>query len=143
MFGRRSITLAAMTLAGIAAMQPAKAQPKPALDFEFYRNRVEPIFLIKKDGHTRCVVCHSEANNHFRLEKLSPGAKSWTEEQSRKNFEMVVKLVNPGDPSTSMLTKHPLAPEGGGDAYHSGGRQFVSKDDPDWKILAQFVNGQK
>jgi hypothetical protein len=137
------MTLAAMAIAGIAATQLANAQPKPALDFEFYRNRVEPIFLTKKDGHTRCVICHSEANNHFRLEKLSPGAKSWTEEQSRKNFEMIVKMVNPGDPSTSMLTKHPLAPEGGGDAYHSGGRQFTSKDDPDWKILAQFVNGQK
>jgi len=148
MSGRRSMALAAVTLAWIAVPHVGNAQPKPAqttpaLDFEFYRNRVEPLFLIKKDGHTRCVVCHSEANNHFRLEKLSPGAKSWTEEQSRKNFEMVVKLVNPGDPSTSMLTKHPLAPEGGGDAYHSGGRQFTSKDDPDWKILAQFVNGQK
>ncbi len=141
MSGRRSIAVAAIML--IAAPIYAGAQPKPALDFEFYRSRVEPIFLTKKDGHTRCVICHSESNNHFRLEKLSPGAKGWTEEQSRRNFEMIAKLVNPGDPSTSMLTMHPLAPEGGGDAYHSGGRQFMSKDDPDWKILAQFVNGQK
>jgi hypothetical protein len=137
------LTLAAITFTWIATPQLVNSQPKPTLDFEFYRSRVEPIFLTKKDGHTRCVICHSEANNHFRLEKLSPGAKSWTEEQSRKNFEMIAKLVNPGDPSTSMLTQHPLAPEAGGDAYHSGGRQFTSKDDPDWKILAQFVNGQK
>jgi len=27
--------------------------------------------------------------------------------------------------------------------YHSGGRQFASKDDPDWKVLVQFVNGAK
>ena len=141
MSGRRSIVFAVMML--IAASSYAGAQPKPTLDFEFYRIRVEPIFLTKKDGHTRCVICHSESNNHFRLEKLSPGAKSWTEEQSRKNFEMIAKLVNPGDPSTSMLTMHPLAPEGGGDAYHSGGRQYMSQDDPDWKILAQFVNGKK
>ena len=85
------------------------------------------------------IVLH--ANNNFRLEKLSPGR--WTEEQSRKNLEMVSKLVNPGDAETSLLTKHPLAPEAGGHAYHSGGRQFAYKDDPDWNILVQFVNGAK
>ena len=101
------------------------------------------IFLTKKDGHTRCMICHIDSNNHFRLERMSPGASSWNEEQSRKNFEMISKLVNPGDPDTSMLTNHPLAPEAGGHAFHSGGRQFNSKDDPDWKILVQFVNGAK
>ena len=127
----------------IAAASFAQAQPKPSLDFGFYRSKVEPIFLAKKDGHTRCVVCHAEANNHFNLQKLPPSAAAWTEEQSRKNFDMVVKLVNVGDADTSRLTMHPLAPEAGGSAYHSGGRQFMSKDDPDWKVLVQFVNGAK
>ena len=58
---------------------------------------------------------------------------AWTEEQSRKNFEMVSKLVNPGDAATSRLLLHPLAPEGGGDVFHSGGRQFADKNDPAWK----------
>jgi hypothetical protein len=69
--------------------------------------------------------------------------RTWTEEQSRLNFEMVAKLVNPGDPESSLLTQHPLAPEAGGHAFHSGGRQFKSKDDEDWKTLAAFVNGAK
>ena len=119
------------------------AQPKPVLDYGFYKSRVEPIFLAKKDGHTRCVVCHSDSNNNFHLEKLGPGANAWTEEQSRRNFEMVAKLVNPGDPESSLLTQHPLAPEAGGHAFHSGGRQFESKDDEDWKTLVAFVNGAK
>ncbi len=59
------------------------------------------------------------------------------------DFEVVSKLVNPGDPATSRLLLHPLAPEGGGDVFHSGGRQFASKDDPAWKTLAQWVNGQQ
>ena len=88
-------------------------------------------------------MCHAESNNEFRLEKLPPGARAWTDEQSRRNFEMVSKLVNPGDPETSRLLMHPLAPEAGGDAYHSGGRQFKSKDDPDWKTLAEWINGKK
>lgn len=141
MTGRLCFALAAVMLT--AAPSVVFAQPKPALDFGFYRSRVEPIFLAKKEGHTRCVVCHAESNNNFRLEKLPPDAKAWTEEQSRKNFVMVEKLVNPGDPDTSLLTLHPLAPEAGGHAFHSGGRQFMSKDDPDWKVLVQFVNGAK
>ena len=68
---------------------------------------------------------------------------AWTEEQSRKNFEMAAILVNPGDPATSRLLQQPLAPEVGGNVFHSGGRQFASKDDPNWKILADWVNGQK
>jgi hypothetical protein len=90
----------------------------------------------------RCVVCHSgRSNNSFKLEKLSPGAKFWTEEQSRRNFEVVSHLVVPGEPGKSLLLLQPLAPEAGGNAYHTGGRQFATKDDPNWKILAGWVGG--
>jgi cytochrome c553 len=34
---------------------------------------------------------------------------------------------------------HPLAPEAGGDGFHSGGHQFASQDDPDWQVLAAWV----
>jgi hypothetical protein len=115
----------------------------PALDFAFFKSRVEPVFLEKRPGHTRCVVCHAGSNNNLRLERLSPGQSTWSEEQSRKNFEMVSKLVNPGDPDTSRLLLHPLAPEGGGDIFHSGGRQFADKNDPQWKTIADWVNGAK
>lgn len=121
----------------------AKLSAVPALDFAFFKAKVEPIFLEKRPGHTRCYVCHAESNNAFRLEKLSPGQSTWTDEQSRKNFETVSKLVNPGDSSTSRLLLHPLAPEGGGDAFHSGGRQFADKNDAEWKTIAAWVDGAK
>jgi len=145
MSGRWSIVLAAIAAIEIAALSGVASQPKstPTLDYDFYKKRVEPVFLKKKAGHTRCVVCHSEGNNAFRLEHLSPGASAWTEEQSRRNFETVSKLVNPGDPMVSRLLMHPLAPEGGGDVFHSGGRQFPSVHDPDWKTIAQWINGAK
>jgi hypothetical protein len=139
MLGRWSIVVAVALGVGFAARLAAA----PALDFDFYKAKVEPIFLEKRPGHTRCYVCHAESNNNLRLEKLPSGQPTWTEEQSRKNFTTVSKLVNPGDPSTSRLLLHPLAPEGGGDAFHSGGRQFADKNDPDWKTIAAWVDGAK
>lgn len=113
-----------------------------ALDYDSYKNRVEPIFLKKRPSHGRCYTCHAESNNAFRLQKLSPGVSSWSEEQSQSNFQKVAALVVAGEPDKSKFLLHPLAPEAGGQAYHSGGRQFASKNDPDWKILAQWVRGQ-
>jgi hypothetical protein len=129
--------LAALAIS--TAITAARAAPK--LDYEFFKSRVEPVFLTKRPDHARCYVCHVESNNAFHLEKLLPGARAWTEEQSRRNFEMVSILVNPGDPDTSRLLLHPLGPEGGGDVFHSGGRQFASKRDPAWRTLAAWVNG--
>ena len=139
--GAGFVVMAALLAAAAAPQMASRAAP--ALDYEFFKARVQPIFLQKRDGHTRCYVCHAESNNAFRLERLSAGASTWSEEQSRKNFEMASILVNPGDPATSRLLQQPLAPEAGGNVFHSGGRQFASKDDPNWKILADWVNGQK
>ena len=140
MLRRLGITVAVSVAVQAAAVFAAE----PSLDYDFYKARVEPIFLKKKDGHTRCVVCHHpESNNAFKLQKLPSGSKAWTEEQSRANFEMASKLVVPGNHSASMLLVHPLAPEAGGNAFHNGGRQFKSRDDPDWKTLNRWANGEK
>ena len=120
----------------------APAASGPSLDFDFFRTRVQPIFLAKRAGHARCYVCHSAGTN-FRLQRLAPGATAWNEEQSRKNFEMVQRLVAPGDPEASRLLMHPLAEEAGGDLFHSGGKHWDSKNNPEWQTLAQWVRGQK
>jgi hypothetical protein len=139
---RRRALLTVAALAALVASNSIAAPPAaPKLDYEFFKSRVEPVFLTKRPEHARCYVCHVESNNAFRLERLSAGAHDWTEEQSRRNFEVVSVLVNPGDPGTSRLLLHPLAPEGGGDVFHSGGRQFASKRDPAWRALAAWVNG--
>jgi len=108
-----------------------------------YKVDVEPIFLKQRPGHARCYSCHSEGNRAFHLERLSPGNTEWTEEQSLRNYENVMQHVVPGDPTSSRLLMHPLAPESGGEAFHSGGRQFASQNDPDWLKIAGWVNGLK
>jgi hypothetical protein len=120
----------------------------PQLDYEFFKTRVEPIFLKKRsDDHARCYVCHQmmrHGGGPLSLEMLPTGASFWTEEQSRRNFETVSKLVVPGKPEMSLFLRMPLAPEAGGLAdTHQGGRQFASEDDPDWKNMKAWVMGQK
>lgn len=131
-------TIGTVAILGAAALV-AHAQ---TLDFEAYRTRVEPLFLKKRPGHARCVVCHEANNSGFRLQPLDKGATGWTEEESRRNYQSVSRLVKPGDPEDSRLLIHPLAPDAGGDKFHGGGRQFASKDDPDWKAIADWVRGK-
>src|SRR6266853_21445 len=126
-----------------ASAATSSSAETPTLDYEFFKPRVEPIFLKKRPTHARCYVCHEEANHALKLSKLSPGNTTWTEEESRRNFDTVSQLVTPGDPLGSTLLHHPLAPEAGGDAFHSGGRQFESQSDADWQTIADWVRGRK
>jgi hypothetical protein len=138
---------AAAQSAGERAAQTPSAS-RPSLDYEFFKTRVEPIFIKKRwPDHSRCYICH-EISRHgggpLSLAALPAGASFWTEEQSRRNFEVVSKLVIPGDPMSSLFLLMPLAPEVGGLAdTHQGGRQFRSQDDPDWKNMEAWVRGQK
>jgi hypothetical protein len=137
--GAQTTSAAASQSSGAAS----SSNESPDLDYVFFKTRVEPIFLKKRPTHARCYACHEEASHALNLAKLSPGNTSWTEEESQRNFDTVSQLVSPGDPLGSTLLRHPLAPEAGGDAFHSGGRQFESQSDPDWKTLADWVRGQK
>ena len=132
------------TIAVVAfLLHPEHSAAQVTLDYDYFKARVEPIFLTKRDGHARCFVCHSDSNNAFRLQKVSEKTHKWSDEESRKNFVAASALVVPGNPEKSHLLMYPLAPEAGGSIYHSGGRQFNSKDDPQWQAMAAWVNGAK
>src|SRR5207249_10731124 len=64
--------------------------------------------------------------NRSKLESGSPGAT-------------ITRLVAPGDPLSSLLLIHPLAPEAGGDAFHPRARPFEPQNDPDWLTIADWV----
>src|SRR5258708_38740862 len=95
-----------------AAQGPSAS--RPSLDYEFFKTRVEPIFLEKRwPDHARCYVCH-EISRHgggpLSLERLSPGMSSSTEGQSCPHFQVGSKLVTHCYPLTSLLLLMPLAP---------------------------------
>jgi hypothetical protein len=136
-----TVAVASLFLAVGPSGQAQSQGARPSLSYEFFKDKVEPVFLKKREGHARCYVCHSTNNAPFHLVKLSPGATTWNEQQSRQNFELVQRVVQPGY-IDSPLVKHPLAEEAGGDAHHGGAQQFTSKDDPDWQTLKAFVMGE-
>lgn len=107
-------------------------------DYEFFKTRVQPVFAKKREGQARCILCHTQGTA-FRLVAMAPGATTWNEEQSRENYQSALRLVIPGDPDSSRLLVHTLAPEAGGDPFHGGGKKFASKKDPDWQVWAAWV----
>jgi len=135
---RGAILLAAAL--GFLAPGAAGAQ---SLDYGYFKANVQPIFITKRPGHTRCIVCHAGANNAMRLTPLAGGAANFSEDQTKTNFETVSRIVVPGKPMESHFLIHPLDPHFGGGMYHSGGRQFETTNDPDWKKMEAWVKGAK
>ena len=122
----------------LVVAQSTPPSSPPALDFATYRDRVQPIFLDKRAGLARCYVCHSQGTP-FRLQRFREGATSWNEEETRKNFEAIQRLVIPGKPQASRLLLMPLSHEAGGSEFHPGGKRWTSQSDPEWKELAQWI----
>ena len=112
----------------------------PPLDFEFFQTCVQQIFLNKREGRMECVHCHGGGIRGFA--RTLPEGAFWGLEESRRNFEVLRRYVEPGYPLRSRFLTHPLAPEAGGDDFHSGGRRWFSQDDPEWQMLAAWVRGE-
>jgi hypothetical protein len=127
--------------AGVSAGN-ATASAK-TLDYEFFKEKVQPIFLKKRPGHARCVSCHVVPTGAiFQLQKLAPGETTWNDEQSRQNFLAVTTAIaKPGDLKSPLLV-HPLAEDVGGDFFHSGGKHWNSQNDPEWQTLKDWITGQ-
>lgn len=131
----------------VASAKPVSGAPttlaaSASLDYEFFKARIQPMFLVKREGLVRCTQCHTRTSG-FRLQPLPEGATAWTEQQSRQNFEAAALFVAPGDPTSSRFLMHPLARSAGGDPFHGGGKHWNSKDDPEFKLLEAWVRGQR
>src|SRR5258708_12239529 len=119
-----------------AEQSAASSAQTPELSFDFFRTKVQPIFLKNRAEHARCYGCHILPNRIFRLQPLSPGTTDWSDEQSQQNFQSVLEVVVPGDPASSKLLLHPLSPDAGGHPFHSLGSQFSSHNNPACLVLS-------
>ena len=112
----------------------------PVLDFAYFKEKVQPIFLRQRPGHARCVSCHT--HRIPPLQPLTPNADTWNDEESRLNFNAWKGFVQPGQPAKSRMLLHPLSASAGGDHFHAGGKHWTSQSDPEWQTLAAWVYGR-
>ena len=135
-----AIACMALMLVGLLVQQPAAPSRGSALNYEVFKTEVQPIFAKRRPGHARCIACHGQSTT-LRLQPLPAGRTTWTEEESRKNFQAIQRVVVPGNPKSRLLL-HPLEEKAGGDFYHSGGKHFASQNDPEWVTLKNWILGQ-
>lgn len=135
----RSFALIILLLLGSSVFSQESVQ----LDYDYFKDEVQPIFLAKREGRVRCIQCHTRSSN-FRIQALEDHQLFFTDAQSRMNFESASQFVLAGaDPLTSRFLTHPLASDAGGDPFHGGGKHFASQYDPEWRIMADWVAGAK
>jgi len=132
----------AFVVISLWATGAAGQTPAPALDFDTFRTRVQPIFTARRDGLQTCLTCHGgKVGTRFRLEPLPEGAADWSAEAARKNFDSARGLVRPGAPMESRLLTHPLDRAAGGDSFHGGGKHWATQTDAEWQTPAARVRG--
>jgi hypothetical protein len=118
------------------------AEAAPTVDFEFFQSCVQRVFVTTTPGALPCTECHGGGTAGF-ARPVGDGRDFWDEEESRLNFRVAMRLIEPGEPTRSRLLMHPLAYEGGGDYTHNGPRRWRSMDDPEWQMLAAWVRGER
>ena len=126
----------AVVIAGLSSQAPGEG----SLDFNYFKDRVQPIFLKKRPGHARCIACHGQGTP-LRLQPPAAGGTGCVED-ARKNFVLLRRGVQPGNAKSRLLV-HALDEKAGGDFYHNGGKHWSSQDDPEWQILRTWVMGSR
>src|SRR5437588_1601714 len=120
----RTASMSIISLLPLVALMAQAPAPSSPLDFEYFKAKVQPILTAKREGHARCVSCHA-SGTPMRLQPIASGNATWTDDDARKNFDIIRLRVQPGNPTKSKLLTHPLAEEAGGDPNHDGGRHWT------------------
>jgi len=116
--------------------------PQPAVDFEFFRSCVQNVFATPREGHIRCSNCHGGGLIGFAPAPRD-GRSTWNEEEARAAFRVISRLIVAGNPEKSRFLLKPLHPDGGGSYAHNGVRRWQNRDDPEWRMLAAWVRGER
>jgi hypothetical protein len=113
----------------------------PALDFDFFRACVQPVFASPREGHIKCSNCHNAGIIGFA--PPPENGKAWNDQEARRAFSTISRLIIPGNPDRSRFMLKPLHPDGGGSYTHNGPRRWQSRTDPEWQMLAGWVRGER
>ena len=63
--------------------------------------------------------------------------------EAKRAFNVISRLVVPGNAEQSRFLLKPLHPDGGGSYAHNGVRRWQNRNDPEWQMLADWVRGKR
>ena len=115
------------------------------LDYEFFKERVQPVFFqVGPDGKA-CVECH---HNHGILKLTAPEEQPLVEELSRANYRSALKVVDLQQPERSLILAKPVstsATEGIVDSAsvsHGGAVRWPAREESSqYQAILAWING--
>jgi HEAT repeat protein len=112
-----------------------------------FRERVNPLFYREGDDGYACARCHA---NHsiLRIAEADPNV-GFSDEQLAINYSSALKVINLGDPESSLILRKPRSPQGQGEAdpssptglTHVGGPRWANTDDPAYAAILGWLRG--
>ncbi len=114
------------------------------LSLSTFRRSVNPLFYqASEDGHS-CADCHG---NHTILRIAGPDARASGEDSLMVNYNSALKVVNLGDPESSLLLRKPRSPQGQGGVdpdsptglTHVGGPRWDSTEHPAYRAILAWI----
>jgi len=115
--------------------------PEPTVDFTFFRSCVQQVFANPREGQIKCSQCHNGGLAGFAPPPKD--GKQWNDEEAKRAYTSLSRLIIPGNPEQSRFLLKPLHPDGGGSYAHNGVRRWQTRNDPEWQMLAGWVRGEK
>jgi len=115
---------------------------EPTLDFAFFRACVQQVFAKPREGHIRCSNCHNAGIIGFAA-LPGDGRESWNDAEAKRAFQLISRVIVPGDPDHSRFLLKPLHPDAGGSYAHNGVRRWQSRTDPEYQMLAEWIAGKR
>ena len=115
------------------------------LSFSEFRRKVNPLFYQASDDGYSCANCHA---NHtiLRVAEAIAG-KGFSDEQLMINYNSTLKVVNLGEPESSLILRKPRSPRGQGGAdsasptglTHVGGPRWENTEHPSYRAILAWV----
>jgi hypothetical protein len=115
------------------------------LSFSTFRQKVNPLFYQASDDGYACVNCHQ---NHtiLRITEARSG-QDQSGEALMINYNSALKVINLGEPESSLLLRKPRSPQGQGGSELSsptgltlvGGPRWETVDHPAYRAILDWV----
>ena len=121
--------------------------PGKLLDYDYFVQKVQPIFTVKGADGQSCAQCH-HTHSIFRLHRPDREGR-FTEAQSRANYRSALKVIDLAKPEDSLILRKPLSDaseEGIFDQKvlsHGGGIRWTGPEDPAYRTILDWLHGAR